>query len=92
MVMMGVMKNLGKSVNFKEAEVEVLRGFPEMIMIDNDPEFRSNALDEWAYRRGVSPYFIRPGRPMENAYIESFIDRLRDDCLNAHWFPLVSHA
>jgi len=68
------------------------RGLPEMIMMDNGPEFRSNALDEWAYRRGVKLHFIRPGRPVENAYIESFIGRLRDECLNVHWFLSVQHA
>jgi putative transposase len=43
-------------------------------------------LDEWAYRRRVRLLFITPGRPIENAYIESFNGKFRDECLNEHWF------
>ena len=50
------------------------------------------ALDEWAYRRGIKLQFIRPGKPVENAYIESFNGRLRDECLNEHWFINLDHA
>lgn len=67
-------------------------GKPEMIIIDNGPEFSGRALDEWAYRKGVKLCFIRPGKPVENAYIESFNGRLREECLNAHWFISVDHA
>ena len=49
-------------------------------------------LDEWAYRRSVTLNFIRPGKPVENAYIESFNGRFRDECLNEHWFLTIAHA
>ena len=68
------------------------RGLPEVITIDNGPEFAGKVLDEWAYRRGVKLNFIRPGKPIENAYAESFIGRLRDECLNENWFISVKHA
>jgi len=65
---------------------------PEIIMVDNGPEFISNALDNWAYQRGVKLTFIRPGKPVENAYIESFNGRFRDECLNENWFLTLEHA
>jgi putative transposase len=68
------------------------RGLPEVITIDNGPEFAGKALDEWAYRRGVKLNFIRPGKPIENAYAESFIGRLRDECLNENWFISLKYA
>lgn len=68
------------------------RGLPEVITIDNGPEFAGKILDEWAYRRGVKLNFIRPGKPIENAYAESFIGRLRDECLNENWFISLKHA
>jgi putative transposase len=69
-----------------------IRGLPEVITIDNGPEFAGRVLDEWAYRRGVKLNFIRPGKPIENAYAESFIGKLRDECLNENWFISLSHA
>lgn len=69
-----------------------VRGLPEVITIDNGPEFAGRALDEWAYRRGVKLSFIRPGKPIENAYIESFNGRFRDECLNTNWFISLKHA
>jgi len=68
------------------------RGLPNVITTDNGPEFAGQALDEWAYRRGVKLNFIRPGKPIENAYAESFIGRLRDECLNENWFMNLKHA
>ena len=68
------------------------RGAPEMIVMDNGPEFAGKALDAWAYRRGVKLHFIRPGKPVENAYIESFNGKFRDECLNEHWFVGLDHA
>jgi putative transposase len=68
------------------------RGLPEVITIDNGPEFAGKALDEWAYRRGVKLNFIQPGKPIENAYAESFIGRLRDECLNENWFISLKDA
>jgi len=69
-----------------------IRGLPEVITIDNGPEFSGRALDEWAYRKGVKLNFIRPGKPIENAYIESFNGRFRDECLNTNWFISLKHA
>ena len=53
--------------------------------MDNGPEFASRAMDAWAYQRGVKLNFIRPGKLIENAFAESFIGRLRDECLNQKW-------
>ena len=69
-----------------------LRGMLEFITIDNGPEFTGRVLDEWSYRRGVKLNFIRPGKPVENAYAESFIGRLRDEYLNENWFISLNHA
>ena len=68
------------------------RGLPQSITVDNGPEFDSKVLDQWAYRTGVQLSFIRPGKPNENAYIESFNGKFRDECLNEHWFIGLAHA
>ena len=68
------------------------RGLPQSITVDNGPEFDSQVLDKWAYRCGVQLSFIRPGKPNENAYIESFNGKFRDECLNEHWFLSLTHA
>lgn len=78
-------------VNVLERLAET-RGLPEVLTMDNGPEFTGRALDEWACRRGITLNFIRPGRPIENAFAESFIGRLRDECLNENWFINLSHA
>ncbi len=67
-------------------ELQEIRGLPERIMVDNGPEFTSQAMDRWAYAREVKLQFIEPGKPMQNGYIESFNGKFRDECLNAHWF------
>lgn len=69
-----------------------LRGLPEAITVDNGPEFAGRALDAWAYERQVQLHFIEPGKPVQNAYIESFNGRLRDECLNEHWFGSLHQA
>jgi putative transposase len=69
-----------------------LRGLPLSITVDHGPEFEGQALDAWAYEAGVRLNFIRPGKPIENAYIESFNGRFRDECLNEHWFLTMAHA
>jgi putative transposase len=61
-------------------------GMPKRIATDNGPEFISKALDAWAYRNGVQLEFSRPGKPTDNAFVESFNGRFRDECLNQHWF------
>lgn len=67
-------------------------GRPQSITVDHGTEFTSRALDEWAYRRGVALDFIRPGKPVDNGYIESFNGKLRDECLNAHQFLSIADA
>ena len=65
---------------------------PRSITVDHGTEFQSRALEDWAYRRGVQLDFIRPGKPVENAFIESFNGRLRDECLNVHQFASLAEA
>ena len=67
-------------------------GAPEAITIDNGTEFDSKAMDEWAFRRKVRLSFIRPGKPNENAYGESFNGKFRDECLNMNIFETLDHA
>ena len=62
--------------------VVAVRGVPESITIDNGSEFAGRAMEAWAYQAGVKLDFIRPGKPVENAFIESFNGKLRDECLN----------
>ena len=62
------------------------RGLPAIIQSDNGPEFTGHVLDQWAYERGVKLQFIEPGKPIQNAFIESFNSRLREECLNEHVF------
>jgi putative transposase len=68
------------------------RGLPEAIVVDKGPEFRGRVLTAWSEERGVRLEFIQPGKPTQNAYIESFNGRLRDECLNANWFTSLSNA
>ena len=68
------------------------RGLPEAITVDNGPEFISQAVDEWAYRRDVKLDFIRPGKPTDNPYVESFHDKFRDECLNENYFLSLAEA
>jgi len=65
---------------------------PKTITVDNGSEFYSREMDSWAYRNGVKLDFIRPGKPVENAFIESFNGRLRDECLNANLFDSIEDA
>jgi putative transposase len=68
------------------------RGAPAAITVDNGGEFVSRAMDAWAYAHDIRLEFIRPGKPVENAFIESFNGRLRDECLNAHVFGSTREA
>jgi len=68
------------------------RGSPVSLSLDNGTEFTSKHFDAWAYRAGIQLDFIRPGRPVENSYIESFNGKLRDECLSATWFLSLSEA
>ena len=67
-------------------------GKPQVIQIDNGPEFRSKALDLWASKNGVKLDFIEPGKPTQNGLIESFNGRFRDECLNQEWFGSLQEA
>jgi putative transposase len=69
-----------------------IHGLPRTIVCDNGSEFTSLALDQWAHRRAVALHFIEPGKPVQNAFAESFNGRLRDECLNEHWFVSLSDA
>jgi len=62
------------------------------VKTENPPEFVSRALDQRAYLHGVTPNFSRPGKPTDNALIESFNGRLRDECLNINWFVSLDDA
>ena len=73
-------------------KVLLQRDAPESITVDNGTEFTRKALDHWAYRNGVHLDFIRPGRPVENGYIESFNGKLRDECLNVEVFFNLADA
>lgn len=68
------------------------RGWPGTIKVDNGSEFISKAMDRWAYEHGVELDFSRPGKPTDNAKIESFNGRFREECLNAHWFLSLEDA
>jgi putative transposase len=63
---------------------------PRSITVDHGTEFQSRALEDWAYQRGIQLHFIRPGKPVENAFIESFNGHLRDECLNVHQFTSLA--
>ena len=67
-------------------------GYPKTIRVDQGSEFVSRDLDLWAYTRGVTLDFSRPGKPTDNAYIEAFNGRFRAECLNAHWFLTLADA
>ena len=67
-------------------------GFPKAIRVDQGTEFVSRDLDLWAYQRGVTLDFSRPGKPTDNAFIESFNGKFRAECLNAHWFMSLDDA
>ncbi len=73
-------------------QVAEQRGWPEAIVVDNGPEFAGQVLDAWAYQRGVQLRFIDLGKPIQNAYVESFNGKLRDECLNQHWFTSLNDA
>lgn len=72
--------------------LRVTRGLPERITVNNGPEFRSRALDAWAHQHGVQLQFSRPGKPVDNSFIEASNGRLRDECLNQHWFFSLADA
>jgi len=86
------MSMTGKAVAKALERLSFNHPLPRVITVDNGTEFFSQAMDSWAYRRGVQLEFIRPGKPTENAYIESFNGRLRDECLNTNLFFSIDDA
>src|SRR5260370_15791299 len=68
------------------------RGYPEVLRVDNGPEFISRAVDQWALAHGVRLHFIDPGQPTQNGFIESFNGKFRDECLNQNWFVSLNDA
>ncbi len=82
----------GEKVSEQLERLSTLRGAPEPIPSDNGSEFTGKAMDLWAHQAGVKLNFIRPGKPVENSYIESFNGRLRDECLNVEVFLDLADA
>ena len=72
-------------------QVKAKRGLPRVIRTDNGPEFAGRTMQTWAAKNGVELRFIQPGKPVQNAYIEGFNSRFRDECLSQHWFANLSH-
>lgn len=67
-------------------------GLPEVIFVDNGPEFAGKDLGLWAMKNNVNLHFIEPGKPTQNAFIESFNGKFRAQCLNQHWFQTIEEA
>lgn len=82
----------GERVTRVLTRLAMTRGLPNVITVDNGPEFAGKALDAWAYQNHIKLHFIRPGKPVENAYIESFNGRYRDECLNENLFRTIDEA
>ena len=80
------------------AVIEVLKrlfakhGIPEFLRSDNGPEFIAKAIQQWLQKSGIKTQYIDPGAPWQNGHIESFHDKLRDECLNSHLFLSVAEA
>ena len=74
------------------SDLFVRRGVPEHIRSDNGSEFTARCVREWLGRVGVKALYIEPGSPWENGYVESFSGKLRDECLNQHWFLSLDEA
>jgi putative transposase len=81
-----------KVVEALQRAVDQESAAPESITCDNGSEFAGRALEAWAMKQGVQLIFIRPGRPVENGFIESFNGRLRDEFLNVEWFASLDEA
>src|SRR5262245_25892678 len=82
----------GQDVAAILSRVGVTRGLPQTIAVDNGTEFTSRALDHWAYTNQVQLDFSRPGKPMDNATIESFNASVRRECLSQHYFSTLAEA
>jgi putative transposase len=73
-------------------DVAKVRGYPDVLVVDNGPELRGRDLDRWAHEHGVRLFFIDPGKPMQNGSIESFNGRFREECLDQGWFTSLAEA
>lgn len=73
-------------------QVARFRGYPQAVRTDQGPEFTSRAFMAWAQAKGVRHILNQPGKPTQNAYIESFNGKFRDECLNEHWFQSLKQA
>ena len=73
-------------------DVAKVRGYPDVLVVDNGPELRGRDLDRWACENGVKLFFIDPGKPMQNGSIESFNGRFREECLDQSWFTSLAEA
>jgi len=82
----------GEDVVRTLTRIAAARGKPRTVKSDNGSEFISKAMDRWAYENAVELDFSRPGKPTDNAKVESFNGRLRSECLNAHWFLSLDDA
>ena len=82
----------GKVVTEFIDRMSMVYGYPKRIRVDNGPEFSSQVFHQWALTRGILIEHIRPGKPQDNAYIESFNGKFRDECLNEHWFLTLQDA
>lgn len=85
-------KQIAFALKQAETRIALVRGAPKTIRVDNGPEFISKAPDRWAYENGVTLAFSRPGKPTDNAFVESFNGRFRDECLFRHWFLSLAGA
>ena len=79
-------------MNYRPQIASEIVGSPERIQCDNGSEFVSKVMDRWAYESGVTIHFSRPGKPTDNAMIESFNGSFRDECLNVNWFLSLEDA
>ena len=82
----------GKDVVRVLNQLKGQRGAPKMLFCDNGREFSSRVMDLWAYQNGVGIDFSRPGKPTDNAFLESFNGTFREECLNTHWFTSLTEA
>jgi putative transposase len=73
-------------------QAALFRGYPKAVRTDQGPEFTSRAFLAWTTARGVKHILNQPGKPTQNAYIESFNGKFRDECLNEHWFETLAQA
>ena len=72
--------------------IKIIRGVPKMMHCHNGSEFSSQAMDLWVYQNGLRMAFSRPGKPTDNAFVESFNGTFQEECLNAHWFTSLTEA